>query len=44
MGEIKKIFPLAGLKTIPGASHWLHAEKPYELLKLVQIFLADQAS
>jgi len=44
MGEIKKIFPLAGLKTIPGASHWLHAEKPYELLKLVQIFLGEQAS
>lgn len=44
MGEIKKIFPLARLITIPGASHWLHAEKPYELLKLVQMFLGEQAS
>jgi pimeloyl-ACP methyl ester carboxylesterase len=39
MTEITKLFPAAELSTIPGASHWLHAEKPYELLKLVKAFL-----
>lgn len=39
MPGIQKLFPNAILKTIPGASHWLHAEKPYELLKMVKSFL-----
>lgn len=37
---IKLIFPLAKFDYIPGAGHWLHAEKPTEFLKLVSQFLA----
>lgn len=36
---IKEIFPGASLVSIPGAGHWLHAEKPYELLKTLKTFL-----
>jgi esterase len=32
---IKKIFPEAELKTIEGAGHWLHAEKPTEFYEMV---------
>ena len=35
---IQEIFPNSVLKTIPGAGHWLHAEKPYELLKMILEF------
>lgn len=38
--DIKKIFPSATFEYIPGAGHWLHAEKPNEFLKLVSQFLA----
>ena len=37
---IREIFPNARLETIGGAGHWLHAEKPYELLKSVRAFLS----
>lgn len=37
---IKLIFPSAKFDYIPGAGHWLHAEKPNEFLKLVTQFLA----
>jgi pimeloyl-ACP methyl ester carboxylesterase len=36
---IQEIFPRAELESIPGASHWLHAEKPYLLLKTIKGFL-----
>jgi esterase len=36
---IQELFPKAVLKTISGAGHWLHAEKPYELLKKINKFL-----
>lgn len=36
---IKKLFPSSDIKTIEGAGHWVHAEKPGELLGLVQDFL-----
>ncbi len=39
MGFIKTIFPNANLKTVENAGHWVHAEKPEELLKLVIEFL-----
>jgi pimeloyl-ACP methyl ester carboxylesterase len=39
---IKELFPNAELITIPGASHWLHAEKPYELLKAIKGFLGSR--
>lgn len=37
---IKQIFPSAKFDYIPGAGHWLHAEKPNEFLKLITQFLA----
>jgi len=39
MKLILKHFPAARLETVAGAGHWVHAEKPAELLKLVQDFL-----
>ncbi len=38
-GLIKKLFPNSEIKTIEGAGHWVHAEKPAELLELVRSFL-----
>jgi len=32
---IKKIYPEASIKDIPGAGHWLHAEKPDEFMEAV---------
>ncbi len=37
---IRKYFPSAELITIDGAGHWLHAEKPEQLLKTLDYFLA----
>lgn len=37
--ECRKLFPKAELVTIPGAGHWVHAEKPEELLRAVLNFL-----
>ncbi len=36
---IKKLFPNSEIKTVEGAGHWVHAEKPVELLGLVRAFL-----
>jgi esterase len=36
--SIKKIFPSAEMITISGSSHWVHADKPDELLKIIQQF------
>jgi esterase len=36
---IKKYFPKATLKTIAGAGHWVHAEKPNEFFQTVLGFL-----
>lgn len=36
---IVSIFPNAEVKTIEGAGHWVHAEKPDELLNLTKEFL-----
>ncbi len=38
--EIKKLFPNAKFAKIPGAGHWLHAEKPREFEAAVAAFLA----
>lgn len=37
---IKNYFPKAVIKSIDGSGHWVHAEKPQELLKMVQEFLS----
>ena len=36
---IRDLFPAASIQSIPGAGHWLHAEKPAEFLDLVTDFL-----
>jgi len=37
--QIKTLFPLAKFAKIPGAGHWLHAEKPREFEAAVSAFL-----
>ncbi len=39
-GEIKRLFPNARFAKIPGAGHWLHAEKPREFEAAVAAFLS----
>ena len=36
---IDKLFPSSDIETIDGAGHWVHAEKPKELLELITEFL-----
>ena len=38
--DIKQLFPAAKFAKIPGAGHWLHAEKPREFMAAVSAFLA----
>lgn len=38
-GRIKALFPAARFAKIPGAHHWLHAEKPREFEAAVRAFL-----
>ena len=37
---IEELFPRARLVTVAGAGHWVHAEKPTELLEVVNAFLS----
>lgn len=41
MELIKILFPAATLATVAGAGHWVHAEKPAELLAVVDAFLTE---
>lgn len=36
---INKMFPNNEIYTMPGVGHWLHAEKPLELMDIIQDFL-----
>ena len=36
---IKEIFPAARIETVPGAGHWIHAEKPEALMDLVTRYI-----
>lgn len=36
---IRALFPRARFARIPGAGHWLHAEKPREFVEAVRVFL-----
>lgn len=36
---IKSLFPDSEVVTIPGAGHWVHADKPAELLEILRRFL-----
>lgn len=38
--DIKKIFPNSEVKTIAGAGHWVHADKPEEFTEVVKSFIA----
>lgn len=38
--EIKRLFPTANLARIPGAGHWLHADKPREFEAALRTFLS----
>jgi abhydrolase domain-containing protein 11 len=37
--EIRRIFPSAKFETISGAGHWVHADKPHELLDILKDFI-----
>jgi esterase len=37
--DIKQIFPMAEIATIPRAGHWLHVEQPDLLVKTIRYFL-----
>jgi esterase len=39
--DIKALFPAAKFAKIPGAGHWLHAEKPREFEAVLQSILVD---
>ena len=39
--DIKALFPAARFAKIPGAGHWLHAEKPREFEAVLRVFLSD---
>jgi pimeloyl-ACP methyl ester carboxylesterase len=41
---IKALFPQARFAKIPGAGHWLHAEKPREFEATLRIFLNTEGS
>ncbi|MEO1239447.1 MAG: alpha/beta fold hydrolase [Pseudomonadota bacterium] len=38
--QIRALFPAAKFAAIPGAGHWLHAERPAEFIAAVDAFLA----
>ena len=40
--RIKSLFPKARFAKIPGAGHWLHAEKPREFEATVRVFLDQE--
>lgn len=42
--RIKAQFPKARFAKLPGAGHWLHADKPREFEETVRVFLAAPAS
>lgn len=41
---IRRLFPAARFAKIPGAGHWLHAEKPREFEAAVRVFFDAQAA
>lgn len=41
---IQRLFPAARIKTVMGAGHWLHAEKPQVFFKLARDFFSQAGS
>lgn len=39
--KIKQLFPAAKIQYIPGAGHWVHAEKPKEFLEMITSFINE---
>lgn len=39
---VQRLFPKARIKTVMGAGHWLHAEKPQVFYKLARDFFSDE--
>ncbi len=39
--EMRRLFPHYRLEVIPGASHWLHAQKPKEFLAITEQFVSS---
>lgn len=39
--QIKKYFPDAVIQTVPGAGHWIHADKPKEFAEAVLAFISS---
>ena len=37
--EIERLFPNARTEVIPGASHWVHIEKPAEVTAMLRVLL-----
>lgn len=37
--DIRRLFPQSRILTIPDAGHWVHADKPVELIKVLRDFL-----
>ncbi len=42
--QIRQLFPNASIGTIPGAKHWVHAEKAAEFVQVVDTFLKQSAA
>jgi esterase len=40
VSQIRKLFPNAELRTIAGAGHWVHADRPDEIVKVIRKFLS----
>lgn len=38
---IRRLFPAAEIRGVPGAAHWLHAEQPQTVRELLEAFLSD---
>ena len=41
--DLNTLFPNATLETIEGGSHWVHADKPKELLAALNRFLGNNS-
>ncbi len=39
MQKIKKYFPLSRVETVQNAGHWVHAEKPVEIINIIKNFI-----
>ena len=41
--EINRLFPLAQVELVNGAGHWVHIDRPKDLLNLVSTFLTKDS-